>query len=165
MSVVLPANMQWASGNLQSILGRIIGDPTHRLECQWVEDNGVRCQNFVSKDSRQNGAICLKMFQDLPTGHSPAMRLLKAASYMLCTECRRCPSRPRKCAQRWMDQLHAHAGQIEEATQTRQYGCHQTALPAQSWPTSMSYIFDIIGQDTDQPLSPVTKVREQSFDL
>ncbi|CDM36518.1 hypothetical protein PROQFM164_S05g000351 [Penicillium roqueforti FM164] len=72
--------MHWSSGNLQSLLGQIIGDPTHHLKCRWAEDNGVPCQNLVSKDSRIDGAICLKMFQDLPTGHSPAMGLSKAAS-------------------------------------------------------------------------------------
>jgi hypothetical protein len=137
-SFVLPTNMHWGSDDLQSILGQIIGDPTHHLECRWIGDNGARCQNPVTKDSRKDGAICLKMFQDLPTGLSPAMRLSKAARYMLCTECRRCPSRSRKCAQRWMDRLHAHASQIEEATQTQQYGYRESALLAHSWPTSMS---------------------------
>ncbi|CAP91119.1 hypothetical protein PCH_Pc13g00500 [Penicillium rubens Wisconsin 54-1255] len=76
---VLSTNMHWSSDNLESLLGQIIGDPTHHLKCRWAEDNGVRCQNLVSKDSRIDGAICLKMFQDLPTGHSPAMGLSKAA--------------------------------------------------------------------------------------
>ncbi|KAJ6022347.1 uncharacterized protein N7446_014147 [Penicillium canescens] len=71
--------MDWSSEYLQSILGQIIGDPTHRLGCRWVEDNGVCCNNPVSKDSRRNGAICLKMFQDLPTGHPPKTRLAEAA--------------------------------------------------------------------------------------
>lgn len=137
---VLSTNMHWSSDNLESLLGQIIGDPTHHLKCRWAEDNGVRCQNLVSKDSRIDGAICLKMFQDLPTGHSPAMGLSKAARYLLCAECRRYTSRPKKCAQRWIDRLHAQASQTEEATQTQQDGYHQSVLPAHGWPTSMSYI-------------------------
>lgn len=156
--------MNWSSDYLQSILGQIIGDPTHHLGCRWVEDNGVRCQNSVSKNSRIDGAICLKMFQDIPTGHSPRMRLSEAARYMLCAECRRYPSRSKKCAQRWMDRLHAQAGQIEEATQTQQDGYHQSVSPAHGWPTSMSYKVGTNSQRVpfDHRLSHATRKRQQS---
>jgi hypothetical protein len=137
-SSCLSTNMDWSSDCLQSILGQIIGDPTHRLGCRWVDDNGVCCQNPVSKDSRINGAICLKMFQDLPTGHPPKTRLSEAARYMLCPECRRHSSRPRKCAQRWMDRLYAQASQMEETTQSQKDG-HWSVSLAQHWPTSLCY--------------------------
>lgn len=155
--------MDWSSDYLQSILGQILGDPTHHIECRWAEDNGVRCQNPVSKDSRIDGAICLKMLQDLPTGHSPAMGLSKAARYMLCAECRNYPSRSKKCAQRWMDRLHALASQIGEATQTQQDGYHQSVSLAHGWPTSMSYIVGANSQRIpyDHWLSHATRKRQQ----
>ncbi|KGO37133.1 hypothetical protein PEX1_063840 [Penicillium expansum] len=51
--------------------------PTHLIDCRWDEDNGVCCH-----DPRIDGAICLKMFQYLPSGHSPGMTLSKAARYI-----------------------------------------------------------------------------------
>ena len=78
--------MDWSSDYIQSMFGQIIGDPTYRLEYIWVEENGICCRNTVSKDSRRNGAICLKTFQELLVGNSPTLRLSKAASYMLCAD-------------------------------------------------------------------------------
>ena len=130
--------MDWSSDHIQSMFGRIIGDPTHRLECIWVAENGSCCRNTVSKDSRRNGAICLKTFQELLAGDSPTLRLSKAASYMLCAECRSHSSRARKCAQQWMNLLHAQASHVERTTPIQQHDYNYDPS-AYRWPTGMSY--------------------------
>ncbi|CAG8284740.1 unnamed protein product [Penicillium salamii] len=123
---------------LQSLFGRVIGDPTHRLECIWVKDDGAHCRNTVPKISRINGALCLGMFHEFPVSHSHEMRLSMAASYMLCAECSCHSSRSRDCAQRWMKLLHARANRVEQTTQIEQDG-HSSVLPGNRWPNSMSY--------------------------
>jgi hypothetical protein len=122
---------------LQSLFGRVIGDPIHRLECIWVKD-GARCWNAVSKSSRINGALCLRMFQEFPVSHSHELRLSMAASYMLCAECSRHSSRSRVCAQRWMKLLHARANRVEQTTQILQEG-RSSVLSENCWPNSMSF--------------------------
>ncbi|CAG7932896.1 unnamed protein product [Penicillium olsonii] len=126
------------SETLQSLFGRVIGDPTHRLECIWAKDDGARCRNTVPKSSRINGALCLGMFHELPVSHSHEMRLSMAARYMLCAECSRHSSRSRDCAQRWMKLLHARANRVDQATQIEQDG-HSSVLPGDRWPSSMSF--------------------------
>lgn len=123
---------------LQSLFGRVIGDPTHRLECIWAKDDGARCRNTVPKISRINGALCLGMFHDFPVSCSYEMRLSMAAKYMLCAECSRHSSRSRDCAQRWMKLLHARANRVEQTTQIQQDG-HSSTLPVNRWPSSMPY--------------------------
>ncbi|KAJ5460964.1 uncharacterized protein N7458_002558 [Penicillium daleae] len=46
-------------------LDQVIGDVLHREACMWMDEDGKRCQNIVSKSSRVDGANADAIVSDL----------------------------------------------------------------------------------------------------
>lgn len=129
--------MDWEIPQLQDLFGRVIGDALNRTQCVWEKADGTQCQKSVTKESRKNGAICLKMVQDFPAHYPPERMIAQAAKYMLCTECQRNRDRSWKCAERWIDLLTHQSNRLESDMQSKKSSDSGTWF-AQRWPTSMS---------------------------
>ena len=116
------AKMSQNPDTLQYLFGRVFGDPSHCTCCIWVG-----CSNSVSKETRNNATILLKVQQR--SKMDTTQRILSTASkYMLCQKCRRDKGRTIKCARDLMNKLLFYANRVDNIT---------SCLSTQYWPTSM----------------------------
>lgn len=122
-------------------LDQVIGDALHREACMWMDEDGKRCQNIVSKSSRVDGAVCLQAMQDLSLSYSTAQRLAVVRKFFLCSECRHHRFRPGKCDQHSMCQSNRRGGQTESLA-TPTLSSHTEALQQRQGHISQPFRID-----------------------